>query len=181
VLKFSCRENHTHQSVFQQNVCTTGHKRTLTSHVAHLRLCLVRSCRSQNSVLQLFNQVSIQHLWEYRDLKKLVLHVCDYSGGDRFHRTLQIGRLRWETVCTISHENTLASIPLISCVYTETHNCICRHKLGSFFTIELSSSAGLTIYKCQVVLELPLVFDALNSALHRTPARSILELANCGM
>ncbi len=181
MLKFSCRENHTHQSVFQQNVCTTGHKRTLTSHVAHLRLCLVRSCRSQNSVLQLFNQVSIQHLWEYRDLKKLVLHVCDYNGGDRFHRRLQIGRLCWETVCTISHKNTLASIPLISCVQTETHNRICAHNLGSLLTSKLNSSAGLTIYKCQVVLELPLVFDALNSALQRTPERSICELPNCGI
>jgi len=156
-------------------VCTTGRQRTLTWHVAHLILCSVRSCRTQNSVLQLFNQVSIQHLWEYRDLKKLVLHVCDYNGGDRFHRRLEIGRLCWETVCTISHENTLASTPLISCVYTETHNRICAHNLGSFFTIKLSSSAGLTIYHCQVVLELPLVFDALNSALHRMVNREYLN------
>jgi len=133
VLKFSCRQNHTHQSVCQQNVCTTGHQRTLTWHSAHLILCLVRSCRTQNSVLQLFKQVSIQHLWEYRDLKKLVLRVCDYNGGDRFHRRLQIGRLCWETACTISHENTLASIPVISCVLRETHNCVCPHNLGSFF------------------------------------------------
>ncbi len=181
MLKFSCRENHTHQSVCQQNVCTTGHQRTVTWHVAHLILCLVRSCRTQNSVLQLFNPVSIQHLWEYRALTKLVLRVCDYDGGDQFHRRLQIGRLCWETVSTISHENTLASIPLISCVYTETHNCICPHNLGSFFTMKLSSSAGLIIYNCQLVLELALVFDALNSALHRIPARSIWELANCGI
>jgi hypothetical protein len=62
VLKFSCRENHTHQSVCQQNVCTTGHQRTVTWHVAHLILCLVQSRRTQNSVLQLFKKVSIQHL-----------------------------------------------------------------------------------------------------------------------
>jgi hypothetical protein len=155
VLKLSCGENHTHQSVCPQNLCSTGHQRTLTWHVAHLILCLVRSWRTQNSVLQLFNELSIEHPWEYRDFQKLVWRVCDYNVGDRFHRRLQIGRLCREAVSTISRENALASIPLIYCVYTETHNCIFAHNLGSFFTIKLSSSAGLTIYKCHVVLELP--------------------------
>jgi len=40
-------------------MCTTVHQRTLRWHVDHLILCLVQSCRTQNSVLQLFNQVSL--------------------------------------------------------------------------------------------------------------------------
>jgi len=45
-----------------------------------------------------------------------------------------------------------------------------------------SSSAGLTIYKlCQVVLALPSVFDALSSALQRTPERCVWVIANCSI
>lgn len=103
----------------RQTVRTTGHQTIITSHVAHLILCLVKSSRTHNSLLQLFNKVAIQHLWEYKVLKKMVLHVGEYNssarisnnGGARFHGRLQIGWLCWETLCTVSHENTLSLNP----------------------------------------------------------------------